>query len=163
MSNSKLQNRIFKLPDNVFNYIHGVITSLKDKSVVGVQRAKGLIKTRNVSYSQLKSIIFDLKKPELKDTIQFKLMGGDDMLRWAETFLDGERTLIKNNKNSQKRANEIGQLNDIRQNSFLKKHTKKTSSRVPTNMLKSNSDKTSVSPISSLGVFEEVERIKGLL
>lgn len=163
MSNSKLQNRIFKLPDNVFNYIHGAIMSLKDKSVVGVQRAKGLIKTRNVSYSQLKSIIFDLKKPELKDTIQFKLMGGDDMLRWAETFLDGERTLIKNNKNSQKRANEIGQLNDIRQNSFLKKHTKKTSSRVPTNMLKSNSDKTSVSPISSLGVFEEVERIKGLL
>lgn len=163
MSNSKLQNRIFKLPDNVFNYIHGAITSLNDKSVVGVQRAKGLIKTRNVSYSQLKSIIFDLKKPELKDTIQFKLMGGDDMLRWAETFLDGERTLIKNNKNSQKRANEIGQLNDIRQNSFLKKHTKKTSSRVPTNMLKSNSDKTSVSPISSLGVFEEVERIKGLL
>ena len=163
MSNSKLQNRIFKLPDNVFNYIHGVITSLKDKSVVGVQRAKGLIKTRNVSYSQLKSIIYDLKKPELKDSIQFKLMGGDLMLKWGETHLNGERTLIKNNKNSQKRANEIGQLNDIRQNSFLKKHTKKTSGRVPTNMLKSNSDKTSVSPISSLGVFEEVERIKGLL
>jgi hypothetical protein len=163
MSNSKLQNRIFKLPDNVFNYIHGVITSLKDKSVVGVQRAKGLIKTRNVSYSQLKSIIYDLKKPELKDSIQFKLMGGDLMLQWGETHLNGERTLIKNNKNSQKRANEIGQLNDIRQNSFLKKHTKKTSSRVPTNMLKSNSDKTSVSPISSLGIFEEVERIKGLL
>lgn len=163
MSNSKLQNRIFKLPDNVFNYIHGVITSLKDKSVVGVQRAKGLIKTRNVSYSQLKSIIYDLKKPELKDSIQFKLMGGDLMLKWGETHLNGERTLIKNNKNSQKRANEIGQLNDIRQNSFLKKHTKKTSSRVPTNMLKSNSDKTSVSSISSLGIFEEVERIKGLL
>ena len=163
MSNSKLQNRIFKLPDNVFNYIHGVITSLKDKSVVGVQRSKGLIKTRNVSYSQLKSIIYDLKKPELKDSIQFKLMGGDLMLKWGETHLNGERTLIKNNKNSQKRANEIGQLNDIRQNSFLKKHTKKTSSRVPTNMLKSNSDKTSVSPISSLGIFEEVERIKGLL
>ena len=64
MSNSKLQNRIFKLPDNVFNYIHGVITSLKDKSVVGVQRAKGLIKTRNVSYSQLKSIIYDLNHYE---------------------------------------------------------------------------------------------------
>ena len=30
-------------------------------------------------------------------------------------------------------------------------------------MMKSNSDKTSVSPISSLGIFEDVERIKKLL
>jgi hypothetical protein len=163
MSNSKLQNRIFKLPDNVFDYIHGVITSLTDKTVVGVQRAKGLIRTKNVSYSQLKSIIYDLKKPELKDSIQFKLMGGDLMLQWGETHLNGERDLIKNNKKSQQRSNEIGQIDDIRQNSFLKKHTKKTSTRVPTNMLKSNSDKTSVSSISSLGIFEEIERIKGLL
>jgi len=163
MSNSKLQNRIFKLPDNVFNYIHGVITSLKDKSVVGVQRSKGLIKTKNVSYSQLKSIIYDLKKPELKDSIQFKLMGGDLMLQWGETHLNGERDLIKNNKKSQQKANKIGQIDDIRQNSFLKKHTKRSTNRVPTNMLKSNSDKTSVSPLTSLGVFEEIKRIKGLL
>jgi len=163
MSNSKLQNRIFRLPENIFDYIHSVFMSLSDKSVVGVQRAKGLIRTKNISYSQLKSIIYDLKKPELKDTTQFKLMGGDLMLKWGETHLNGERELIKKNKKSQQRSNEIGQIDDVRQNSFLKKHTKKTSNRVPTNMLKSNSDKTSVSPISSLGIFEEVKRIKGLL
>ena len=54
MSNSKLQNRIFRLPDNIFDYIHSVFMSLSDKSVVGVQRAKGLIRTKNISYSQLK-------------------------------------------------------------------------------------------------------------
>jgi hypothetical protein len=163
MSNSKLQNRVFKIPDNVFNYIHGIFTSLKDKSIVGTQRAKNLIRTKQVSYSQLKSIIHDLKKPELKDTIQYKLTGGELMLNWGKTHLDGERDLIVANKKSQQRANEIGQIDDIRQNSFLKKHTKKSTNKVPLNMLKSNSDKTSVSALSPLGLFEEIERIKGLL
>ena len=53
--------------------------------------------------------------------------------------------------------------NDIRKNPFLSKHTKKTNYSIPRNMMKSNSDKTSVTPISSLGIFEEVDRIKKLL
>ena len=85
------------------------------------------------------------------------------MLNWAKTHLNGERQMVKNIKKSKQRANEIGQLNDIRKNPFLSKHKKKTNYSIPRNMMKSNSDKTSVTPISSLGIFEEVERIKGLL
>lgn len=161
--NSQLKDRMFKIPDDVFNFIHKVFTSLEDKSVDGTQRAKNLLRTKNVSYAQIKRIIHDLENGDPNST-QFKLAGGQPMLNWGRKHLDGERQTLKNNKKSQQRANNIGQINDIRKNPFLKKHTKKKKDyTIPTNMMKSNSDKTSVTPISSLGVFEEVKRIKDLL
>jgi hypothetical protein len=160
--NSQLKNRVFKLPDDVFNFIHKIFTSLEDKTIVGTQRAKNLLRTRNLSYSQLKAIIHDLENGD-PNSIQYKLAGGELMLNWAKNHLNGERQMVKNIKKSKQRANEIGQLNDIRKNPFLSKHKKKTNYSIPRNMMKSNSDKTSVTPISSLGIFEEVERIKGLL
>lgn len=161
--NSQLKDRVFKIPDEVFNYIHKVFTSLEDKSIDGIQRAKNLLRTKNVTYAQIKRIIHDLENGD-PNSIQYKLAGGEHMLNWGRTHLNGERQMIKNNKKSQQRANNIGQINDIRKNPFLKKHTKKKKDyTIPTNMMKSNSDKTSVTPISSLGVFEEIQRIKGLL
>jgi len=160
--NKDLKNRVFKLPDNVFDYIHKVFTSLEDKTVDGTQRAKNLLRTKNLSYSQLKRIIHDLENGNLS-LLQYKLAGGDLMLQWGKDFLNGERQLIKNNKKSKQRADSMSQINDIRKNPFLSKHTKKTNYSIPRNMMKSNSDKTSVTPISSLGIFEEVDRIKKLL
>jgi hypothetical protein len=161
--NSQLKDRIFKIPDNIFDYIHKVFTSLEDKKVDGTQRAKNLLRTKNVTYAQIKRIIHDLENGDPNST-QYKLAGGELMLTWGKTHLNGERDLIKNNKKSKQRADNIGQINDIRKNSFLKTHTKKSKDyKVPTNMLKSNSDKTSISPISSLGIFEEIQRIKDLL
>ena len=161
--NSQLKDRVFKIPDDVFNYIHKIFMSLEDKSIGGTQRAKNLLRTKNVSYSQIKRIIHDLENWD-PNSIQYKLAGGEPMLTWGKKHLNGERQMIKNNKKSQQRANNIGQINDIRKNPFLKKHTKKNRDySVPTNMMKSNSDKSSISPITSLGVFEEIERIKELL
>jgi len=161
--NSQLKDRVFKIPDNIFDYIHKVFTSLEDKKVDGTQRAKNLLRTKNVTYAQIKRIIHDLENGDPNST-QYKLAGGELMLTWGKTHLNGERDLIKNNKKSKQRADNIGQINDIRKNSFLKTHTKKSKDyKVPTNMLKSNSDKTSISPISSLGIFEEIQRIKDLL
>ena len=161
--NSQLKDRVFKIPDNIIDYIHKVFTSLEDKKVDGTQRAKNLLRTKNVTYAQIKRIIHDLENGD-PNTVQYKLAGGELMLNWGKTHLNGERDLIKNNKKSKQRADNIGQINDIRKNSFLKTHTKKSKDyKVPTNMLKSNSDKTSISPISSLGIFEEIQRIKDLL
>lgn len=158
--NSRLKNRVFDIPDNVFNSIHKVFTSLEDKSIDGTQRAKNLMRTKKVTYGQLKRILHDLENEETP-LIQYNLAGGDEMKNWAREFLDGERDLIEKNKKSQQRSNNIGQID--RKNAFLKTHKKKSNYFTPTNMLKSNSDKTSVTPISSLGVFEEIKRIKDLL
>jgi len=161
--NNQLKDRVFTIPDNVFNYINKVFMGLEDKSIDGTQRAKNLLRTKKVSYPQIKRIIHDLENMD-NTSLQYNLAGGDVMLDWGKNYLNGERQTIKNNKKSRKRADNIGQINDIRKNPYLSKHTKKSKDyTVPTNMLKSNSDKTSVSPISSLGIFEEVKRFKDLI
>jgi hypothetical protein len=50
-----------------------------------------------------------------------------------------------------------------RKNSHLKSHKKRFSFKIPTNLMKSNSHKTSVSPLTSLKLFEEVDKIKKLI
>jgi hypothetical protein len=57
----------------------------------------------------------------------------------------------------------MGGITGERKNSHLKKHTKKFSFKIPVNLIKSNSNKSSISPITSLGLFEEIERIKKLM
>ena len=159
--NGRLKSRVFQIPQNVFDYIQKVFSSLENKSIDGTQRAKNLLKNRNVTYGQLKRILHDLESGTLP-LIQYNLAGGDLMKEWGRTFLDGERDLIEKNKKSQQRSNNIGQIE--RKNALLKTHRKKSNDyKIGGNMLKSNSDKTSVTPISSLGVFEEIKRIKELL
>ena len=51
-----------------------------------------------------------------------------------------------------------------RKNAYLKKHTKSDLSfKIPTNLIKSNSYKTSISPLIDMKLFEHIERIKKLL
>jgi hypothetical protein len=100
---------------------------------------------------------------KVNDKMKFDLCGGELMEKWAKQFLKGERDLISNKKDSRKQADEIGGITGERKNSHLKKHTKNFSFKIPTNLVKSNSHKTSVSPITSLGLFEEIERIKKLM
>ena len=85
------------------------------------------------------------------------------MNTWSKQFLQGERNLVSNTKDSRKRADDIGSITGERRNSHLSSHKKKDNFRIPTNPLKSNSDKTSVSSIISTSLFEEIEKIKKLI
>ena len=72
-------------------------------------------------------------------------------------------TLEKIRDDDEKNADDISSMTGERKNSHLKKHTKNFSFKIPTNLIKSNSDKSSISPITSLGLFEEVDKIKKLI
>jgi len=85
------------------------------------------------------------------------------MKEWAEKHLQGERDLIKSKKHSRMMADEVGGLDGERKNSFNKKHTKRFNFKIPTNLIKSNSHKSYVSPIIDLKLFEQLERIKKLM
>ena len=50
-----------------------------------------------------------------------------------------------------------------RRNSYLKKHTKKPDFLPPLNMIKPNSFKSTASALSSMKLFEEVNKIKKLI
>lgn len=162
--NKELKNRIFDIPQDVLDKINHTIVGLQGKHTNGIQRAKKLLTDKKVKYGQLKRIIHDLQNIDTNvNRIKYDLAGGDSMLRWAKQHLKGERDLIDNRKDSRKRADDIGGIDGDRKNSHLKKHTKKFDFSIPTNLIKSNSHKNSISPIKFGKLFEELERIKKLM
>lgn len=169
--NKQLQGKIFKIPKNVLDYIQDVMTTLKGRDVVGIKRAQTLLNDKTVTYGQLKRIIHDLNTMDkLKYKLKYELAGGDLMMNWSNNFLKGERDLIKSRKDSKKQADVITSMTGERTNTHIKKHKKNPNFNIGTkgtsslNFMKSNSHKTSVSPISSdLKLFEEIEKIKKLI
>ena len=96
----------------------------------------------------------------LKDPKTYNLYGGEPMESFGWSVLGQDRDQITNRKEGRKKADEMGGITGERKNSFLKKHSKKPDFLPQLNMVKNNSFKT---PISSLGLFEQIERIKNLM
>lgn len=162
--NKELKHRVFQVPQEILNFINHTVVGLNGKSAAGVQRSKKILNDKSVKYGQLKRIIHDIQNMDkIKDKQKYDLCGGEQMERWSAQFLKGERDLISNRKDSKKRADDIGGTTGERKNSHLSKHNKDFKFSIPTNLVKSNSHKTSVSAISSLGLFEEVNKIKKLI
>ena len=162
--NKELKDRVFKLPQDIINQIHHTVGGLNGKHTDGLMRAQKLLADKSVTYGQLKRIIHDLQSiDKVKDRVKYNLAGGDLMDRWSKQFLQGERNLVSNAKDSRKRADDIGSITGERRNSHLSSHKKKDNYSTPTNLIKSNSEKTSVSSITPNGLFEEIEKIKKLI
>jgi nitrous oxide reductase len=162
--NKDLKSRVFNVPQDILDKINHTIVGLNGQNVRGIQRAKKILQDKTVKYGQLKRIIHDIQNiDKIKDKLKYDLCGGDLMERWSKQHLQGERDLVSNRKDSKKRADDISSITGERKNSHLKKHTKNFNFKIPTNLIKSNSDKSSISPITSLGLFEEVDKIKKLI
>jgi hypothetical protein len=162
--NKELKHRIFDIPQNILDKINHTVVGLNGEHVNGIQRAKKLLNDKKVKYGQLKRIIHDIQNMDkINNRVKYDLSGGELMERWAKQFLQGERDLISNRKDSRKRADDIGGLTGDRKNSHLKKHTKKFGFKIPLNLVKSNSDLNSISSIKLTGLFEQVNRIKKLM
>ena len=162
--NRDLKDRVFDVPENILHKISQTVMHLNGNYAHGKDRAEKLLKDRKVKYGQLKKIIHELENMDkIKVKLKYELAGGDLMKNWSKQHLQGERDMISNNKDSRKRADEIGAITGERKNSFLKKHKKKPSMLPPINFVKSNSHKSLISPITSLGLFEEINKIKKLI
>ena len=164
--NKDLKGKIFDVPQDILDKINHTMVGLNGQNVRGIQRAKKLLQDKSVKYGQLKRIIHDIQNMDkTNDKVKFDLCGGDLMEKWAVTHLEGERDLLKNNKKSKKRADEIGGTTGMRKNSYLGGHEKKFSFKIPVNLIKSNSQKTSIADFSSssMKLFEEIEKIKNLI
>jgi hypothetical protein len=162
--NKELKNRVFDLPQNILDKINHTITGLNGQHVHGVQRAQKLLSDKKVKYGQLKRIIHDFQNLDKNtDKLKYDLYGGDLMNNWSKQHLQGERDLIQNKKEGRKQADDIGGMTGERKNSFLKRHSKKPDWLPPTNLVKSNSHKSSISSIKLSGLFEQIEKIKKLM
>lgn len=162
--NKELKLRVFDVPQNILDKINHTVIGLNGEHFHGLNRAKKLLSDKKVKYGQLKRIIHDLQNiDKINDRVRYDLYGGDLMQKWAEQHLKGERDLVSNKKDGRKQADEIGGITGERKNSHLKSHTKKASWLPPTNLIKSNSHKNSISSVKLTGLFEQVERIKKLM
>ena len=161
--NKELKKRIFDVPQNILDKINHTIVGLNGQHAHGLNRAKKLLNDKKVKYGQLKRIIHDIQNiDKINEKLRYDLCGGDLMEKWGKQFLDGERDLVSSRKDSKMRSDNISGTG-ARSNSHLKKHSKKPSFLPPINLVKSNSHKSSITPITSLGIFEEVEKIKKLI
>ena len=157
--NSHLKDNVYDVPVGIIQKINHTLTSLGGKHVHGIKRAKNLINTKKVTYGQLKKIIHELGHiDKVNDKLRYDLYGGDEMKEWADKFLNGERALVRKKQTASKNINNNTGLNGLRRNAFLSKHSKSDSTKASINLLKSNSEETSVS-----GLFEEINRIKQII
>ncbi len=162
--NSQLKDNVYDVPNDILEKISSILSNVTDESVHGVQRAKTLCSEKKVTYGQLKRIIHDMSTIDKEnDKLRYELYGGELMEKWASTFLNGERGVVKSKKKTTQNINSLTGMNGFRKNPFLGKHEKADEKPSYKNFLKSNSDKTSISPITSVGIFEEIERIKKLM
>jgi hypothetical protein len=162
--NKELKLSVFDIPQNILDKINHTVISLNGEHFHGLNRAKKLLQDKKVKYGQLKRIIHDLQNiDKINDRTRFDLCGGELMEKWSEQHLKGERDMVSNKKDGRKQADDIGGITGERKNSHLKSHSKKASWLPPTNLIKSNSHKNSISSIKLTGLFEEVERIKKLM
>ena len=162
--NSDLKDRVYDIPEEVIQKINQTLASAAGNDAHGVKRAKTLCSEKKVTYGQLKRIIHDIKNLD-KNTEQarYNLYGGELMEKWANTFLDGERQLVRSKKLASHNINNNTGMNGLRKNPFRKEGERKDSNKTYVNLLKSNSEENSVSSIKQTGLFEQVERIKKLM
>lgn len=162
--NKDLKDNVYSVPNDILEKISSTLSSVSDDSIHGVQRAKTLCSEKKVTYGQLKRIIHDMKTIDKEnDKLRYELYGGELMEKWANKFLNGERAIVRSKKLATHNINNLTGINGIRKNPFLKKHEKSDKRSFYKNFMKSNSDETSVSPIASTGIFEQIERIKKLM
>ncbi len=162
--NSQLKNNVYDVPEEVLNKINSTLSTIKDPNVIGIDRAKKLINDKKVTYGQLKRIIHDIKNLD-KNTEQtrYNLYGGEVMEKWSNTFLDGERQLVRSKKLASHNINNNTGMNGLRKNPFRKEGERKHSNKMSVDLLKSNSEENSVSSLKQNGLFEQIKRIKKLM
>lgn len=160
--NKDLVNREFPIPGDILIFINTALEQ-DHEGIEGGDRATELLRTKKVSYGQLKRILHDMKMLNKEaEAIKYNLWGGQPFETWGNTVLNNERQQLKNQKTATKTAHNItGKLGTS--NPFIKTHTKDYTFDIPTNPLKSNSDKTSVSKLITGKLFEEIKRIKDLM
>jgi hypothetical protein len=127
MPNSSLENKKFKVPDNVFNKINQMLKRVNTNSeqAKGLKRAKDIVSDRKVSYSQMKRLknYFDSYQGDGNDE-EYKLIGGKITRMWVDKTLGQNRDSIKQSKKTK--------MDGGMENQFIKTHTKDKDNANPT-------------------------------
>lgn len=160
--NKDLQGREYNIPQEIINFLRVQLNNQTGESE-GSIRAENLVQKGKVDYNLLKKILHDMKTMDRENELsRYNLYGGELFEKWGWKVLNDDRTSVQNRKKSEENANNISGLSGTRKNPHNKTHEKSSlvTSFSDLTGIKSNSEKSS---ISSLKLFEEINRIKTLI
>lgn len=126
MANSKLEGRYFTPPNDVIQKLESGISKYDlDSRQKGFARARNIVKSKRVSYEQLKMIksYFDSYDGDKTD-LEFKLNGGSTMKNWANEALKTGRDVIELEKKVRTDAGEENQFKKTHEKDRAKNPTK---------------------------------------
>lgn len=107
MANSKLQHKVFPVPDKVLKELGKNLKKFSDKrDSKGFNRAIFVLERKACTYEQLKRIknYFDKIDYDNLDEVEYLLNGGDIMNKWANYTLEQARRSVHNSKSVKKSA-----------------------------------------------------------
>ena len=149
--NKDLKNDFYKLPDELLGYLTSTLKST-NKNVNGYERLSNLCKNKGVSYGQAKKIKHEMENGMEPDV--YKLVGGDDLLKWIDDTLSTKRKVVDGIKRSK--------MNAGLPNQFKKPHFKNKSSN-PSNVNIAKAQKSADEIINNRTVYESISRIKDII
>jgi|TARA_R110002012_G_scaffold71622_1_gene183494 hypothetical protein len=149
--NKDLKNDKYSLPEELKEKLNTIFNNLNPNQK-GYQRCKNLVDDPQLSYSQAKKLKHELEN-ELENN-DYEVVGGDDMLDFINSSLDGRRDIVHHSKKVRQNAGE--------ENVFKKTHTK-DKTKNPTKVRKIKISSKSDDIINNRAIYEEIDRIKQLL
>lgn len=125
MANSALEDKYFKVPDEVLNNLKSNLEKYGNDNPTGSKRARDLITTRKATYPQMKKIktYFDSYDGDGTDN-EYKLNGGKITQDWIDNQLGQARDTVDGEKRVRMDGGE--------ENQFLKTHEKDKDNANPT-------------------------------
>jgi hypothetical protein len=114
MSNSKLTGKIFNLPEELLEVLGNIFTNYSgSKDINGYKRLEFLVTKKCCTYEQLKRIKHDLENIQDRNSVEYKLPGGDVLLQWVNDTLNLNRDLIKKSNNNKENMGLNGRTKDL--------------------------------------------------
>ena len=107
MANSKLQNKLFQVPEKVLKELGKNLKKFSDKrDSKGFNRSIFILERKACTYEQLKRIknYFDNVDFDNLDEVEYSLNGGKVMQDWINYTLDQARRSVHNSKSVRKSA-----------------------------------------------------------
>lgn len=107
MANSKLQHKLFQVPDKVLKELGKNLKKFSDKrDSKGFNRSIFVLERKACTYEQLKRIknYFDKLDYDNLDEVEYSLNGGKIMQDWVNYTLDQARRSVHNSKSVRRSA-----------------------------------------------------------
>ena len=115
-SNKDLQNKLYTIPDYLYNKLKINYNKSKNKkNVIGFKRLENLISNRDIKNSEMYRLKNHFSKID-KNNGEYFLLGGDEMERWIEQQLNIATSASKHSKDVK---HDMGI-----ENAYIKTHTK---------------------------------------